>query len=429
MLPGNLSWPDSDPPGKVKAMITYEEARAIVLEHANPLGVELFPLKEITGMVLAEPVLAPHDLPLFDNSAVDGFGIRLTDVESASNEKPVRLKLLGTIQAGDSSTLSVQQGTVIKILTGAPIPSNVEAVIMQEFSESENGSVSLIRGAEAGENIRYRGEEYRSGDIVLEAHTVITPPVVGLLASLGYDSIHVYRKPRISILVTGNELIHPGQQLSPGQIYESNSYSLISALGEMGLATVTVKIIKDNENDLQVAMSLALTESDIVISTGGVSVGEFDLVKDIAESLGVETLFWKVAIKPGKPVLFGKKDINGRQKLIFGLPGNPVSVLVTFFLFVQPLLLQMTGLKSNSISLQKARLSSDLKKKPGRLDFVRGKLENAGSSLTVKPCMGQGSHMLGGLAQADCLILFHQESSFITTGTEVDVIPLQWGKA
>lgn len=409
-------------------MITYEEARSLVMEHAKPLGVESLPLDNLTGMVLAEPVVAPHDLPLFNNSAVDGFGIRLTDVQSASNEKPARLKLLGTIQAGDPGELAVHQGTAVKILTGAPIPSDVEAVIMQEFSISENGSVSLIRGAEEGENIRYRGEEYRAGDIVLDANTVISPPVLGLLASLGYDFAKVYRKPRISILVTGNELIPPGQALHPGQIYESNSYSLVSALKEIGFDAVPIRTAKDNDSDLQLAIAQAFMESDIVISTGGVSVGEFDLVKVIAESLDVETVFWKVAIKPGKPVFLGKKDLNGCPKLIFGLPGNPVAVLVLFHLLVRPLLLGLMGFKLPFAVLQQARLLADLKKKPGRMDLVRGRLQASGEGLAVTPCKGQGSHMLGGLAQADCLILFPQEASSVTAGAVVDVIPLHWSK-
>lgn len=408
-------------------MITYEEARSIVMQYAHVLGTETLPLQKITGMVLAEPVLAPNDLPLFDNSAVDGFGVRLADVESASIDNPIRLKLLGTLQAGDFGELSVQPGTAVKILTGAPIPTDVKAVIMQEFSNSENGSVYLLSGAKEGENIRYRGEEYRAGDTVLEAGTVVSPPVVGLLASFGYDSVKVYRKPRITILVTGNELVPPGRKLMPGQIYESNSYSLIAALKELGVDTVTVRTAKDNDDVLQKELSEALAESDIVISTGGVSVGEFDLVKRIAENLDVETLFWTVAIKPGKPVFFGRKNLEGNQKLIFGLPGNPVAVLVTFYLFIRPLLLRMAGLDSDSITLHKALLSCDLKKKPGRLDFVRGKLKRTGSKLKVTPCKGQGSHMLGGLSQADCLILFPQDAASMAAGTEADIIPLQWG--
>jgi molybdopterin molybdotransferase len=424
-----MPWPHLREAGRDnKNMITYEQALSTVLAHAQPLGTDSPPLDKLSGMVLAEPVLAPHDLPLFNNSAVDGFGVRLTDVEAASGENPARLKLLGTIQAGDSVDLALQQGTAVKILTGAPIPSEVEAVIMQEFSESVNGSVSLIQGAKAGENIRYRGEEYRSGDVVLEANTVISPPVIGLLASLGYGAAKVYRKPRISILITGNELLPPGQPLSPGRIYESNSYSLISALQAMGLDVVSVRTASDQKTDLTVAMAGALEVSDIVISTGGVSVGEFDLVKDIAGSLDIETLFWKVAIKPGKPVFFGiKREPATRQKLIFGLPGNPVAVLVTFHLFIRPLLLQMTGRKGKSASFQKACLSADLRKKPGRLDFVRGKLDVGGDQLAVTPCKGQGSHMLGGLAQADCLILFPQEASFLAAETIVDIIPLHWG--
>lgn len=406
-------------------MITYEQALSIVLEHTYALDTESHVLDDLLGGVLSESVCAPHDLPLFDNSSVDGFGVHIEDVERASNQQFISLNNAGTIQAGDAGDLSLFAGSAIKLLTGAPVPNGVNAVIMQEFTHSENGSVTLQKAIKPGENIRRRGEEFQQGQKVLPANVQITPPVIGLLASLGLISARVYRRPKVAIVVTGNELISPGQTLAPGQIYESNSYSLAAALRALGCEPITVHCVADSLPATKEALANALAQADILITSGGVSVGEFDWVKEAAESLGVQTHFWKVAIKPGKPVFFGSQG----QKLIFGLPGNPVAVLLTFYLFVQPALQKMQGLEGGGPKqLLKARLLKDLSKKPERLDFVRGKLGRDAEGLTVMPSVGQGSHMLGGLAQADCLLPFAQEASALSAGTWVDVIPLKWSQ-
>jgi molybdopterin molybdotransferase len=406
-------------------MLTYEQALAIVLEHASPLETVDCPLDDLPGGVLAQPILAPHDMPLFDNSAVDGYGLHAQDVLQTAGQKPVALKLSGAIQAGDDGALSISEGSTLKLLTGAPVPVSVCAVAIQEFTQVENGTVILQKAIQIGDNIRRRGEEFTQGDEVLSANRQVTPPVMGLLASLGLTQATIYRRPKVAIIVTGNELVSPGQSLKSGQIYESNSYGLSAALKTLGCHVVLIQQVNDSLAETQDALNHALTEADIVITSGGVSVGEFDWVKKAAESLGVQSHFWKVAIKPGKPIYFGSRD----QTLLFGLPGNPVAVLVTFYLFVLPALKKMQGLEpenNRSSRLLKARLLKDLSKRPERLDFVRGQLSQDESGFTVMPTTGQGSHMLGGLAMADCLLPFALEDSDLKAGTWVDVIPLNW---
>lgn len=409
-------------------MIAYDEALSIVLSQAHPLGIQRVELDHLLGHVLAEPVFCPIDLPNFDNSAVDGFGVRVSDVESATDTDPVALKLLGIIRAGDFQDIEVVPGTAVKILTGAPIPKGVEAVVMQEYSRAFNGIVHLSRPAKMGENIRRKGEEFQKGQEVLHSGARITPPTLGLLASLGYPSFRVYYKPTVAIVVTGNELVPPGMTLQPGQIYESNSYSLIAALKAAGVDNCIVRWAKDDKESLRQELSNALENADIVITTGGVSVGECDYVKEILIDLHVESHFWKVAIKPGKPVYFGSLSNSQTpfKKLVFGLPGNPVAMLLTFQLLAKPALLKMMGVEESDSFKIVACLTHDLRKKPGRLEFVRGIVSSQNGKLSVKPAIGQGSHMLGGLSQANCLIQFPAEESHLPAGEKVEVELLNW---
>lgn len=408
-------------------MITYAEALDIIQQQTPLLETEVRPLEDLLGLALSEPIRAPHDMPLFDNSAVDGFGVRCADVVEASEQQSVTLQNIGTIQAGDAGEALLGKGQAIKILTGAPIPVGVEAVMMQEFTQSENGKVAVQKSLKPGDNIRFRGEEFKQGDEVLPENIQVTPPVVGLLASLGLTSARVYRRPKVAVVVTGNELVPPGQSLAPGQIYESNSYSLIAALKALGCEPMTVYCVGDSLEEARVTLLEALEQADVLITSGGVSVGEFDWVKEAAQSLGVEKHFWKVAIKPGKPVFFGSQANSQTKKLIFGLPGNPVAVMLTFYLLVKPALLQMQGLQVQSpTATLEARLLSDLRKRPERLDFIRGQLGRDENGLTVMPTTGQGSHMLSGLVQADCLLPFALEASELASGRQVEVLPLSW---
>lgn len=408
-------------------MLTYYQALEKILSTAQTLPAEEVELEQLLDRILAKPVQARFDLPLFDNSAVDGFGVLLKDVHAASEDKPAALTLTATIHAGDSGDAVLAPGQTVKILTGAPVPPSVEAVIMREYTEEKNGTVYIRTSANASENIRRQGAEFHQGDDVLPAGMQVNPAVIGLLASFGHQSFSVYRQPKLAVVVTGDELKKPGEELEPGQIYESNSFALKAAVHALGIRECVSLHCRDQREATKVAFQAALEQADVIISAGGVSVGEHDYVKVVLEEdLAVETVFWRVAIKPGKPVYFGFKELNGSRKLIFGLPGNPVSALVTFNQFVKPALRAMQG----EIALKEywtAIADSDMRKKPGRMDFVRGILKCSGdAALNVLPTRGQDSHMLSGLAKANCLIHFPADDELVTKGQPVNLDWLDW---
>lgn len=407
-------------------MITYEEALQTILSKVVLMPTKRLTLDTLPGFVISESVIANFDMPLFDNSAVDGFGVLTSDTQTASESTPCTLFLQGTIQAGHDVTHTLSPNSTLKILTGAPVPASVDAVVMKEYTEELNGSVLVKRASSPGMNIRRKGEEFRAGQKVLDGGTLANAAVIGLLATLGYSSFPAYKKPHVSVISTGNELVHPGQTLKPGQIYDSNSYALTAALHSLGLLGVEKLHATDDPTATRKALNKALHSSDVVISCGGVSVGDYDFVKDVAEEMGIKTVFWKIAIKPGKPVYFGIVDnANTPCKLVFGLPGNPVSALVTFHQLVKPALMKMMGLSHQPLMLT-ARLNQSIKKQAGRMEFVRGILKAEGGELTVTPATGQDSHMMGGIAQANCLIYFPLELEKLESGQPVAVEQLSW---
>lgn len=418
-------------------LLTYDEALDQVLKTVQQLPPEAVELERILDRYLAEPIRAAFDLPRFDNSAVDGFGVHISDLVSASASSPAKLKLVGTIHAGDSAHVPVlQQGETIKILTGAAVPPSVEAVVMREYCHETDGEVAFETSAEPGENIRRKGDEVKEGEEILPAGIQATPPVVGVIASVGHATFKVYQQPRVAVVVTGDELIKPGGKLEDGQIFESNSYGLAAAVKALGLPQCKTIHARDDRRATEEAFRSAIEdeEADVIISAGGVSVGEHDFVKVVLEKdIGVKTVFWKIAIKPGKPVFFGFIDRpeqsggQSRRRLIFGLPGNPVSALVTFNLFVKPALKMMQGAASSQTAAWFASLEHDMKKKPGRLDFVRGILScSPDGALNVLPTRGQDSHMLSGLAKADCLIQFPAADERLSQRQCVRLERLDW---
>lgn len=438
------------------SLLTYDQALEKVLETARVLPREKADLDDLLNRYLAEPITAAFDLPRFDNSAVDGFGVLLDDVKSASKDNPRVLKLVESVCAGESSTTQLQPGQTIKIMTGAPVPSSVEAVIMREYCIENDNEIKVLTSAQPSANIRRRAEECKAGSTVMPAGICATPPVIGLIASFGYPSFPVYQRPRVAVFTTGDELVRPGWELSDGQIFESNSYALKAALAQIGIDTRAGYFHCRDERKITSAMlASALEDYDVIISAGGVSVGDKDIVKEVFEQdLNVTQVFWKVAVKPGKPVFFGyvdadqsnnsslgssvdsnvnsnagspadsavKSNKRSRRKLIFGLPGNPVSALLTFELFVKPALLKMQGAERQLVPVWKARTDGVLKKRPGRLDFVRGILKcSPDGALHVLPTRGQDSHMLSGLAKANCLIHFEADSELIPEGELVNI--------
>ncbi len=408
-------------------MISFEEALKLILTNAYTLPAVCIPFEDSLGRALAQPVTARCDMPLFDQSAVDGYAVRASEVTTASRETPVSLRLTGEVAAGSGKVPRLRSGCAIRVLTGGRIPTDADSVVMKEFCTIVEDQVLITSPTHSSENIRFRGEEYRKGDRMLAQGTRITPPVMGLLAEFGLTRVVVHRSPMVSLVVTGNELIEPSGRLKRGQIRDSNTYSLSAALLQAGVCSVRCYRSADVDTELQETLAQALKTVDVVITVGGVSVGEYDLVKDKLGNLGVETVFWRVAVKPGMPLYFGvRKRRSGNPQLIFGLPGNPVSALLLYKLMVEPALRRMMGDGTPEPHRIRATLRGSLSKKPGRLEWVRAVLYSEDGSLIVVPTSGQGSHMIGGLAGANCLIRFPQESRLLPDGSEVEVTMLDW---
>jgi molybdopterin molybdotransferase len=419
-------------------MISYPTALALALRHTRPLGAVPGCLKDALGSFLAQDIMAQEPAPAFDQSNMDGFGVRVADVRSASPARPVCLPLIRTIRAGDRAGRELQQGTAVKILTGAPVPKGVQAIVVKEVCTEAAGLVHIRQATTHGGHVRRRGADFRQGAKVLEAGALITPPVIGLLASLGVTSFPVFRKPVVSLLATGNELVAPHQSPGPGQIRDANSLALAAALRGLGISRFFVGHAADDIRALRRQIAKALDRSDVIITVGGVSVGDYDLVKDVVAEMGVRTIFWRVAVKPGMPNYFGIVPDSGRptrpplgadsakQKWLFGLPGNPVSALVSFHQLVKPALLRLSGQPHYRPLLGPAVLTQARHKKAGRLEWIRAALQTDGAAWAVTPTDRQMSHMLSGLATANSLIHFPAPQTEAAVDDVVAVEYLSW---
>ncbi|WP_334078687.1 molybdopterin molybdotransferase MoeA [Microbulbifer sp. M83] len=398
-------------------LMPVETARERLLEALQPVpGTEDIPLELAAGRVLAEPVIAALDLPPCDNSAMDGYALRLADLESG---KP--LELIGKSFAGKPFTGMVNPGTCVRIMTGAVVPPGADTVVMQEQVEAREESVRVSGRVKAGEHIRRRGEDIREGEVLLAAGTRITVAHIALLAAAGVGSVTLRRQPVIALFSTGDELRQPGEQLTAGDIYDSNRTALKAALAGLGLEILDLGILPDTRSVIAGALERAALDADAIITSGGVSVGEADYTREVLEDMG-EIGFWKVAMKPGKPFAFGR--LQGTP--FFGLPGNPVSALVTFYQLVLPALSIMQGGSWSAPQTMRARLLQPLNKKPGRTDFQRGFFRNDEQGMLVVEAAGtQGSHILSGLAAANCFIVLDRDSGPVAAGDMVTIEPLR----
>ncbi|MBX3097241.1 MAG: molybdopterin molybdotransferase MoeA [Fimbriimonadaceae bacterium] len=393
-------------------MISYDEALQLTLASATRTSLETLSLREALGLVLAEDLVTPFPLPRFDNSAVDGYA--LSELMGGSLWKAIR-----TIGAGECPGEPLQPGECARIFTGAPTPPGTYAVVMQEDTALKDGAIQVSEEPQPGQNIRRAGEEFSLGAIVLPAGLPLNAAGVAAAATLGRTNVSVYRAPRVGIVVTGAELVCPGKELYEGQIYESNSYALSAALLSLGLTQEFVEVIGDDLDLTLTTLRNALQRCEVLITTGGVSVGDRDVVRGALEKLGVREVYWKVAIKPGKPVYLGTQG----EKAVLGLPGNPLSVLATFTLLAQPFLKAAMGCPNPVPRRLKAKLASPIRHKPGRREFIPANL----NGVTVSPILGQGSHMLGGMARADALIDVPADALEIPAEEEVWVIPFGQG--
>jgi molybdopterin molybdotransferase len=379
-------------------MISIEEARTRVLAEAAPLAVEPRLLAEALGAVLAQEIVAPHSVPPFDNSAMDGFAVRAADTVDASTEAPADLLLGETIPAGHVAAHSLGVGEVAKIMTGAPLPDGADAVVQSESTVEKGGRVLIMEAVKPGKNIRRAGEDVVQGDRVLAAGSVLGPAEIGLIASMGFPAVQVHRKPRVAIISTGSELVEVDKPLGPGQIRNSNSYSLRAQCQQLGIEATTLGIVPDDYEATRRLVEQGLGY-DVLLTSGGVSVGEFDFVKDVQDELGVQRKLWGVAMKPGKPLAFGVR--NGT--LVFGLPGNPVSAMVSFELFVRPALLRLMGYRKTTRPPYRAIISEDVANSDGRVYVVRVRAWREDGTWHVSSTGAQGSGILRSMVGANGL--------------------------
>jgi len=407
-------------------LIPYPEALRIVLENIRPLPIETVPVDKALGGFLARPVKAPAHSPRFEQSAMDGYAVRMADVTSARPGHPVALKLADELPAGDQRSVNLKPGQTVKVFTGSRLPRGAEAVVMKEYvTLSGNNQAAIAWKISTGDHIRRIGEEYRRGDVILPAGVRVTPPVVGMLVMLGKDRAAVRRRPTVTVITMGNELVAPGTRLGPGQIPDSNGPAVAAALRALGVTKIRRRRVKDKLPALVKAMKEGLANSDLVVTVGGASVGDYDYVHDARKELGVRDIFTKVAIKPGKPNLFG---LDRRKRPVFGLPGNPVSALVSFHELVKPAVLKMMGSLEEGSLVLPVRLEEATRKKPGRLNWLRGQLNLDGDQLTASLVTGQGSHMLSGLALADVLVEIPVETAETAIGETVQAVRLDWDR-
>lgn len=395
-------------------MISVEEAREKILSHIELLETAKVPLLESVGHALAEDIISDINIPPFNNSAMDGFAVIALDVKGASKESPATLKVIEDLAAGYVSKNKVTSGTAIRIMTGAPVPEGADAVVMVEETESKDGQVRIYKEAVAGQNIRIAGEDVAQDETVLAIGKPIRASDIGLLASLGRAEITVRRKPKVAIVSTGDELVDIHQPLAPGKIRNSNAYALASLVTEAGGEAHIIGIAKDTVDDVTSKINEGLQTADMVITSGGVSVGDFDMVKDVLQEMG-EMVFWKVAMKPAKPLAFGV--IKGKP--IFGLPGNPSSSMISFEQFTRCSIKKMAGHTHIMRPTVTVITDADIKKKPGRRYFMRVKLYKKGLNIYAGLSGAQGSGMIKTMTRAQALLIVPEDTGNVKAGSKL----------
>ena len=391
-----------------------------ILAAIRPLPPRELSLDEAAGGVLAQDVTAGWPLPPFDNSAMDGYAVLAADVAGATPERPVTLPVRAEVAAGDTGRHELAPGTAIKIMTGALLPAGADAVVPVEWTDDGIARVTVTRAAEPGHAVRRAGGDAAAGDLLLTAGTRLGPVQLALLAAAGHGTVTARPRPRVTVISTGNELAEPGQPVTPGQIWESNSRMLAAAAREAGYLARRHPIVPDRKEAVLEAIEGALAGADLLVTTGGVSMGgEHDVVKAALHDLGTVS-FRKVAMQPGMPQGFGVVGTPGTP--IFTLPGNPVSAYVSFQLFVRPAAGVLQNISPSRLASRRARLAGPARSPRGRRSFLRGKLDPAAG--TVTPVSGQASHQLASLARANALIIVPEAATELPEGTDVDVLEL-----
>ncbi|MFF7815724.1 gephyrin-like molybdotransferase Glp [Streptomyces sp. NPDC007945] len=426
--------------GAARDLWSVDEHLADILATVRPLDPIELQLLDAQGCVLVEDVTVPVALPPFDNSSMDGYAVRVADVAGATEEYPAVLTVIGDVAAGADGLPEVGPGQAARIMTGAPLPPGAEAVVPVEWTdggtgegaatgmraasgapEGAAGEVRVHRAAEAGAHVRRAGSDVRAGELALAAGTVLGPPQLGLLAAIGRGTVTVRPRPRVVVLSTGSELVQPGEELGPGRIHDSNSFALAAAARDAGALAYRVGAVADEAESLRAAIEDQLIRADLVVTTGGVSVGAYDVVKEALTADG-RVDFRRLAMQPGKPQGFG--TVGDEQIPLLALPGNPVSSYVSFELFVRPAIRALMGLEDLHRPVVRATLKADapLASPSGRRQYLRGTYD--AESGTVTPVGGAGSHLIAALAHADCLLVVPEDRETAAPGDELDVVLL-----
>lgn len=389
------------------------DARRAILERLSPVaGWERVAVRDALGRVLAQDVFAPCNVPAHDNSAMDGYAVRFADL-SASEE--TALDIVGTAFAGKPFTGIVGARQAVRIMTGAPIPQGADSIIVQEAARAEAGRVFVPGGQQRGQNLRRAGEDLALGSVALPAGKRCGPAELGLVASLGIAEVTVFRRLRVAFFSSGDELASIGRPLGPGEVYDSNRYTLFGALTRLGCDLLDMGVIRDDPAALEAAFRDAARTADVIVTSGGVSVGEADFVRELVNRLG-EVAFWKLDIKPGRPMAFGRIG----DAWLFGLPGNPVAVLVTFYQFVQEALLALSGVSPlPEPALFEVESAEAIRKQPGRREFLRGQLSMRDGRRQVRPVGAQGSGVLRSMSEANCFVVLPEERGDVAAGEPV----------
>ena len=389
-------------------MIQVDQALSIIAQNSCKLPIRKIKVAKSLGFILAEPIYSPMDMPPFRQSAMDGYAFAFSELQ--------QFNVISTSQAGDFSNKKIKENQAIRIFTGAYVPDNLDTVVMQEHTAVANQAVEIVKMPQQFANVRAKGEQIKENELVLEKNTVITAAAIGFLACLGITEITVYAKPKVAIVVTGNELVKAGKKLSEGKIYESNSIMLESALQGIGIKKMETFRVKDNFKATKKVLKYCLSAFDVVLVSGGISVGDYDFVKEALLSNGVEELFYKINQKPGKPLFFGKRD----ETIVFALPGNPASTLTSFYIYVHPALKINMGFEAIHLPKIKRKIADQFVNTSGKTLFLKGRCDD--EKVTVLE--SQSSAMLNTFAVANALIYLPYDVVNIEKDQQVIVIPI-----
>ncbi|HDN85300.1 MAG TPA: molybdopterin molybdenumtransferase MoeA [Candidatus Aerophobetes bacterium] len=395
-------------------MISVEDALEIVLKQVSVLSSERVKLLSSLGRVLSENIYSDFDIPGFNRAAMDGYAVVAKDTVHACPDRPVTLKVIDEVPAGFKVKSAISSGKAIRIMTGAVLPEGADAVVMVEYTEARGDKVMVFRSVKKGENVSFSGEDVKKGELVLSRGTLIRPQEVGMLAALGKTEVYVTRKPKVAIISTGDELIEPGRTLEKGKIYDSNSFSLFSQVLKCGADPERIGIVPDDKDELLHKVKMGLS-SNILLLSGGVSEGKYDLVKEVLMEARVKPLFWKVAVKPGKPTFFGIRE----RTLVFGLPGYPVSSMMNFENLVKPAIFKMLGREGYKRIKIRAVLKGEIKNSSGRKNFIRVRLIEENGRYLAIPAPSQKSGVLKSMVWANAVVVLSTDVRKVENGEEV----------